>query len=81
MFFETWYVGLNENVLHRLICLNIWSLVGGTIWEGLGGVALLQEVYHQWLQKTHDIPSVPLRLLLAEDTGSRQFAIVKRFIL
>lgn len=28
----------------RLIRLNIWSPVNGTIWEGLGGVALLEEV-------------------------------------
>lgn len=26
--------GLNENGLHRLIDLNVWSSVGGTVWEG-----------------------------------------------
>jgi hypothetical protein len=29
---------------HRLICLSSWSLAGRTIWEGLGGVALLEEI-------------------------------------
>ena len=38
--------GLNEYGPNRLVCLNAWSLVGGTVWEGLGGVALLEEVYH-----------------------------------
>jgi hypothetical protein len=28
------------------IYLNIWFSVGGTIWEGLGGVVLLVEVCH-----------------------------------
>ena len=35
---------LNANGSHRLTCLNTWSLVGGTIWKGLGGVAWLEEV-------------------------------------
>ena len=35
---------LDEKGPHRLIHLNSWSLVGGTIWEGLEGVALLEEV-------------------------------------
>jgi hypothetical protein len=29
------------------IGLNNCSPVGGTVWEGLGGVALLEEVYHE----------------------------------
>lgn len=32
--------------LQRLIYLNAWFLVGGTVWEVLGGVALLKEVCH-----------------------------------
>jgi hypothetical protein len=36
------YGGLGENGVHRLICLNGLSLVGGTVWEELGGVALLR---------------------------------------
>jgi hypothetical protein len=35
---------LNETVLQILGDLNIWSPVGGTVGEGLGGVALLEEV-------------------------------------
>jgi hypothetical protein len=31
---------LNENGLYRILCLNIWSPVGRTVWEGLVGVAL-----------------------------------------
>lgn len=35
---------LNDNGPHKLMCLNALSLVGGTIWEGIRGVALLEEV-------------------------------------
>ena len=38
--------GLNENELYRLICLNAWSPVSGTGWEGLRSVTLLEEVCH-----------------------------------
>jgi hypothetical protein len=34
---------LNENGLHRLLCLKAWPSVGGTVWEGLRGVVLLEE--------------------------------------
>jgi hypothetical protein len=34
--------GLNENGLLGLLCSSAWSQVSGTIWEGLGGVVLLQ---------------------------------------
>ena len=30
----------------RLKYLNTWALVSGIVWEELGGVALLEEVYH-----------------------------------
>ena len=36
--------GLCENVPHRLVCLNTWSSVGITVWEGLGGVTLSEEI-------------------------------------
>lgn len=40
--------GWDENVPHRFRCLNSWTLVNdGTVWEGSGGVALLEEVC-QW---------------------------------
>lgn len=32
--------GLNKSDPHRLICLNTWSSIYRTGWEGLGGVAL-----------------------------------------
>jgi hypothetical protein len=35
--------------LYRLICLNTQSLTSETIWEGLGGTALLKEMCH-WEQ-------------------------------
>ena len=49
------------NEYHQLICLKTWSSVGGIVWEGLRGVALLEEVCH-WekalrFQKTM-VPSV-----------------------
>ena len=31
---------------HRLMSLNAWSSIGGTVWEGLEGVSLLVEVCH-----------------------------------
>lgn len=36
--------GLNENGIYRLRYLKARSLVYGTVWEVLGGVALLEEV-------------------------------------
>lgn len=30
----------------RLLCLNVWFPVSGIVWEGVGGVALLEEVCH-----------------------------------
>lgn len=40
---------LNENVPHRLSCLNTWSPVGGTVGVVLGGTALLEEECHwEW---------------------------------
>jgi hypothetical protein len=38
--------GLDENGPHRPMYLNAWLPVSGTVWEGLGGMALLEEVYH-----------------------------------
>ena len=31
---------LNGNGARRLICLNVWLPLGGTIWEGLKGMSL-----------------------------------------
>ena len=60
-----WFIrrcGLNGNGPHKLIYMNAWSPVGGTIWVGLGGVALLEEVCVTEskalrFQKVHTIPS------------------------
>ena len=38
--------GLHENDPQRLMVLTAWSPFGGTVWDGLGGVALLEEVCH-----------------------------------
>jgi hypothetical protein len=46
-FIERWD-GLNEKDPNRFAYLNTWFPVGGSIWEGLGGVPLL-EVCH-WRQ-------------------------------
>ena len=40
------YGGMNEDEQHRLINPYSWSSAGGTVWEGLGGVVLLEEVSH-----------------------------------
>jgi hypothetical protein len=36
--------GLDANGLYRLLCLSALSPVGGAVWEGLIGVALLENV-------------------------------------
>lgn len=33
-------------LIYKLICLKTRTPVGGAIWEGLGGLALLEEAYH-----------------------------------
>lgn len=38
--------GLNKNGPQRLMYLNTWSPVSGSVWEGLGGGSLLEEVCH-----------------------------------
>lgn len=50
---------LNENVLNSIF-LYIWSPVGGTVRENLGGVAFLEEICH-WgtdfeVSKAQNIP-------------------------
>lgn len=58
------YVGLNMNGPHRLIWLNIWSLIGRPVWEEFGGTALLEEAcYWGWalkFQKSMLFPVCPL---------------------
>ena len=39
---------LTKNGTYCLIILNAWSALGGTVWKGLEGVILLEEVCH-WL--------------------------------
>lgn len=41
---DTHCSGLSEKGTHRLIYLNTWSPVGRSVWEGLGHIALLEEV-------------------------------------
>ena len=41
-----WCDSLNEAGSHRLLCLNNWFLVGGTVWEGLEGEVLLEDMCH-----------------------------------
>lgn len=38
--------GLNENGPCTFIYLSTWSSAGGTVWEELGGAALMKEVCH-----------------------------------
>ena len=44
LFSEATCAGLDDNGLCRFVYLNTWFPVGGTVWEGLGDVALLEEV-------------------------------------
>lgn len=68
-----------ENGPQRLMHLNAWSLFGGTIGEELGGVALLEEVYHLRLHSPHhsqislSLPS-SLCLLVVDHRVSLAFA-------
>lgn len=70
--------GLNKNGPNKLIGLNVWSPVGGIVWEGLGGVALLKEFCH-WEQalrfhKTGAISQSALCLLFAiQDVSTQLF--------
>lgn len=51
--------GLDENGSHRLVCLNAPFPVSGTVWEGLGGVVLSEEVSLEVdfeVSKAHAIP-------------------------
>ena len=60
---EKWKVGV---VLKRmLICLNTWTSVNETIWEGLGSMVLLGRLCHGGLPQF----SVTLLCLLHVDQG------------
>lgn len=52
---------LNENGSHRLKYFKAWSPVSGIVWEGLGGLALWEEVCHCGVgfevSKAHATPS------------------------
>lgn len=68
----------DKNGPNKLIGLNVWSPVGGIVWEGLGGVVLLKEFCHgeQALrfQKTGAISQSALCLLLAiQDVSAQLF--------
>lgn len=55
--------GLNEDSPWRLLYLNTWSHVGRTVWEELGGVALLGENF----EVSKDIPfSVSLMVVFRD---------------
>lgn len=55
--------GLNENAASRLMYLNAWSKVAGTVWEGLRNMALL-EVCH-WVQESWHAPPTCFRCALS----------------
>lgn len=37
---------LNKNTLHMIIYLSTWYPIGGAVWQGLGHVALMEEMCH-----------------------------------
>jgi hypothetical protein len=52
---------------HELIYLNTCSPVAGTVWEGLGGVALLEEVcHHRWALKFQRPEPLPVSFPLPQ---------------
>ena len=60
----------------RLICLNIWSPICRTVWKGLGGIALLEEVWHRkqalMFSKPTSFPVSSLCLVLGGSSVSFQ---------
>lgn len=46
IFFKYYCSDLNKNVSPRFTCLSTWYSVGVSVWEGLGVVVLLEEVFH-----------------------------------
>lgn len=56
--------GLHKSGSHKLICLNMWSVVGETVWEELGGVVLLKLVcYWKWALKFQKLMPFPVSCL------------------
>lgn len=53
------YGGLNENGLTGSLCVYPWSPVAGTVGEGLGGVALLEEVCNGVGFEASKLPAIP----------------------
>ena len=70
--------GFNENDPCSSVCLNIWSLVSRTVWEGLGGMALLETVcpcgWALKFQETHNISSFSLSLMVMDQDVSSQLS-------
>jgi hypothetical protein len=65
--------GLNENDLHRLIYLNAWSPVGGTVWEGLGGCLSLRVDFE--VSQVHGIPTVSFCLIVMSQDERSQYLL------
>jgi hypothetical protein len=58
------YGSLNKNGLSRQINWNSWSSVDGTIWEGLGSMALLEKMCHwRWALKSKKYRPSPVNSL------------------
>jgi hypothetical protein len=63
------------------MCANTWSPVDRTVWEALGGVALLEEVWPCWtrlsqsvgfeVSKAHTIPDFLRCVLVDKDVCSQ----------
>lgn len=67
---------LNKNDPHVFLCMNTWSPVGMSSGEGLGGLALLEELCHKlWVLEFKYSKLFPVRslflLLMKQDLSSQ----------
>lgn len=61
-----------KNGPHRLRCVNTWFPAGGTVWEGLGGIALLGKGCHgEWTLRFQQTANTPTWLSVSQGESFR----------